>query len=121
MKLKRKALFKKIKQDRRYMVKPRTIESVTRDLYVFELEVKEYHIETFDRIKEFVQQPQFSPDEIHEVIEGLANDLRKLKYFKTIFPNNTKERCLSHLENYVFEIIYPKIFKIDEDARAFAE
>jgi len=46
--------------------------------------------------------------------------MMKIKYFKTVFPKDTKDRLCYELENYIFEILFPKLFVVDEDGKAFA-
>jgi hypothetical protein len=42
----------------------REVEVVTRDLYAFELELKEYHVQTFEQIKDFINQGVFNPESV---------------------------------------------------------
>lgn len=54
-------------------------------------------------------------------IEELAEKLENISYFKSIFPQRTKERCAECLENYIYELVYPKVYKPNEDSKAFAQ
>ncbi len=51
----------------------------------------------------------------------MSESLCKHKYFRTIWPTKTREKCEDAIENYLFEVLYTKLFKIDEDSRAFAQ
>jgi hypothetical protein len=50
----------------------------------------------------------------------MADNLQTHKYFQKIWPNNTREKCEEAVENYIYEIIYNRVFKVDEDSEAFA-
>jgi len=110
----------KMKEERRSLIKNRDADTVARELFVFELELKEYSYPVFEAIKEFVTQPDLTGEDIHDEIDRLADNMMKIKYFKTVFPKDTKERLCYELENYIFEILFPKLFIVDEDGKAFA-
>lgn len=58
---------------------------------------------------------------VDDKIEEIAEKLEKISYFKSIFPQRTKERCAECLENYLFEVLYPKLYKPNEDSKAYAQ
>lgn len=110
----------RMKEERRFLIKIKDIGTASRDLFVFELELKEYTYSTFEAIKQFVSKESFTADEIHDEIDRLAEIVSKTKYFRSVFPRDTRERVTNELENYIFQILYPKLFVVDEDIKGFA-
>jgi hypothetical protein len=51
----------------------------------------------------------------------LVDDLIEVKYFKTIWPKNPRDQATEALENFIFGIIYNKIYKVTEDNKGFAQ
>jgi hypothetical protein len=58
--------------------------------------------------------------QIHDFVDEVSEKLIEVKYFKTIWPKNPRERAIEALENFLFGIIHNRLIKIDEDNRAFA-
>jgi len=113
--------FVKKNQDiKKILIKPIEMETLKRHLFCFELELKEYSPSTFESIKQFINKKDLSADEIHEEIEQLAEAAAKQKYFPKVFPANTIEKLENELENYLFMILYSRLFLIDDDVRGFS-
>jgi len=110
---------KKRQQTKKPAVTPLEQETITRRLFSFELEIKEYSFPVFEQVKPFVSRTNLSVDEIHDQIDKLADVACQHKYFQTVFPEDTKDMVADELENYMFEILYPKLFIVDEDAKGF--
>jgi len=54
----------KMKEERRSLIKNRDADTMARELFVFELELKEYSYPIFEAIKEFVLQPDLTGEDV---------------------------------------------------------
>ena len=53
-----------MKEERRVLIKNRDADTMARELFVFELELKEYSYPIFEAIKEFVLQPDLTGEDV---------------------------------------------------------
>jgi len=115
------SLTQKSKEVKKLAVTTLETETVTRRLFNFELELKEYCPPTFDAIKLLLRKKKLTAEEIHDQIEELADSTEKSKYFHKIFPIDTRDKIADELENYIFELLYPKLFVVDDDVRGHSQ
>lgn len=41
--------------------------------------------------------------------------MERSRYYQTVWPKNTREKILAAADAYIFEIVYKKIFIVDDD------
>jgi len=117
----RNAFVQKKHNNKIITIKPIEPENVTRSLFSFELELKEYCHPVFEGTKQLLAKPTLSVDFIHDEIERLAEIAAASKYFQTIFPEDTREKVANELETYIFEVLHDKLFHVNEDISGFSQ
>jgi hypothetical protein len=53
--------------------------------------------------------------QINDQIDYVADILERSRYYQTVWPKNTRDKLVSCADAYIFEIVYRKIFNVDED------